>query len=185
MNPNMNEFNEWVPKLVARLQQDPLLANVSSRPGGSRGLTVNLVIDRPTAGRFGITPATVDNALYDAFGQRIISTVYTQSNQYRVILEADPALQHTIDSLNTIYLAVQPVHHGAGAALGDREDPASKRGRCKSAILSQFPATTISLRRTAPGASLDVAVDSVTQGGDRRSNFPPRSSRRSRVRRRR
>ena len=63
-----------------------------------QGLTVNLVIDRSTASRFGITPATVDNALYDLFGQRIISTIYTQSNQYRVIMEADPALQNSLSA---------------------------------------------------------------------------------------
>ena len=60
-------------------------------------------IDRDTAARFGITPATIDNALYDAFGQRIVSTIYTQSNQYRVILEADPTLQASLQSLR-IYL---------------------------------------------------------------------------------
>ena len=65
---------------------------------------MNLVIDRETAARFGITPATVDNALYDLFGQRIISTIYTQSNQYRVIMEADPSLQTSLDALDAIYL---------------------------------------------------------------------------------
>ena len=91
-NPNLAAFNEWVPKLVAKLNQAPDLANVASDLQ-QQGLTVNLVIDRETAARFGITPATVDNALYDMFGQRIISTIYTQSNQYRVIMEADPSLQ--------------------------------------------------------------------------------------------
>ncbi len=102
-NPNLSAFNEWVPKLLERLQQSPDLTNVASDLQ-QQGLTVNLVIDRETAARFGITPATVDNALYDLFGQRIISTIYTQSNQYRVIMEADPALQNSLDALSAIRL---------------------------------------------------------------------------------
>ena len=70
----------------------------------AHGLSTYVDIDRDTAARFGITPATVDNALYDAFGQRIVSTIFTQSNQYRVILEATPQQQRTLDSLNAIYL---------------------------------------------------------------------------------
>ena len=73
----------------------------TSRPTASPPI---IEIDRDTAGRFGITPATIDNALYDAFGQRIVSTIFTQSNQYRVILEADPKLQASLDSLSSIYL---------------------------------------------------------------------------------
>ena len=159
-NSNINEFNAWVPKLVARLQQDPQLANVSDDLS-AQGLTVSLVIDRPTAGRFGITPATVDNALYDAFGQRIVSTVYTQSNQYRVILEADPALQHTIDSLNTIYLPSSLSTTGQ-VPLSAIVKIQQQAGPLQISHLSQFPATTISFD-VAPGASLDAAVDSVTQ----------------------
>ena len=159
-NANINEFNSWVPKLVARLQQDPQLANVSDDLA-QQGLTVSLVIDRPTAGRFGITPATVDNALYDAFGQRIVSTVYTQSNQYRVILEADPALQHTIDSLNTIYLPSSLSTTGQ-VPLSAIVHVQQQAGPLQISHLSQFPATTISFD-VAPGASLDVAVDSVTK----------------------
>ena len=69
-----------------------------------KGLSAYLTVDRDTAARFGITAATIDNALYDSFGQRIISTIFTQSNQYRVILEADPKLQNSVASLNDIYL---------------------------------------------------------------------------------
>ena len=87
---NPSEFATWVPKLLARLQQIPQIEDVASNYA-ENGLSAYILIDRPTAGRFGITPATVDNALYDAFGQRIVSTIFTQSNQYRVILEADPA----------------------------------------------------------------------------------------------
>jgi multidrug efflux pump len=166
---NINEFQDWVPKLVARLQQDPQLANVSDDLA-QQGSTVSLVIDRPTAGRFGITPATVDNALYDAFGQRIVSTLYTQTNQYRVILEADPALQHTIDSLKTIYLPSSLSTTGQ-VPLSAIVHIEQKTGPLQISHLAQFPATTISFD-TAPGASLDKAVESVTTA-ERDIGLPP------------
>src|SRR6202044_1943055 len=100
---NSTEFATWVPQLVQRLNQLPQLANVASDLQ-QQGLSVNLVIDRATASRFGITPATIDNVLYDAFGQRIISTIYTQSNQYRVIMEIAPRLQQSLTSLSSLYL---------------------------------------------------------------------------------
>ena len=68
------------------------------------GRSVVVDIDRPTAARFGITPASIDNALYDAFGQRIISTMFTQSNQYRVILDIDPTMKRSRNSLDSLYL---------------------------------------------------------------------------------
>jgi multidrug efflux pump len=159
-NPDLSAFNEWVPKLVTRLEQSPALTNVASDLQ-QQGLTVNLVIDRATASRFGITPATVDNALYDLFGQRIISTIYTQSNQYRVIMEADPSLQTSLDALNAIHLP--------SAASASGQVPLSaivtvqqKPGPLQISHLAQFPATTISFD-TAPGASLSEAVTAVRQ----------------------
>ena len=81
---------------------------------------MNLVIDRATAARFGITPATVDNALYDLFGQRIISTIYTQSNQYRVIMEATRSCRQSLDALNAIRLPSSASAERPGAAVGHR-----------------------------------------------------------------
>ena len=109
----------WVPKLLERLAQAPELANVSTNFIDS-GLTVQIDIDRDTAARFGVTAATIDNALYDAFGQRIISTIYTQSNEYRVIMEGDPNLQNSVDSLNDIYVPSGPRQRRPGAAGLDR-----------------------------------------------------------------
>src|SRR5436305_1617054 len=100
---NPSEFAAWVPKLLDRLQQIPELEDVTSN-FGENGLSACIQIDRATAARFGITPATADNALYDSFGQRIVSTIFTQTNQYRVILEADPSFQQSLDSFNSIYL---------------------------------------------------------------------------------
>src|SRR3954453_5497258 len=100
---NPDELALWVPRVVERLRRLPVLDDVSTSYTQS-GWAAYVQIDRVTAARFGITPATIDNALYDAFGQRIVSTIFTQSNQYRVILEADPGLQQSLESLGSIYL---------------------------------------------------------------------------------
>jgi multidrug efflux pump len=159
-NPNLSAFNEWVPKLLEKLSQSPDLENVASDLQ-QQGLTVNLVIDRETAARFGITPATVDNALYDLFGQRIISTIYTQSNQYRVIMEADPSLQTSLDALSAIRLpsAVSTIGQ---VPLTSIVSIVQKPGPLQISHLAQFPATTISFD-TAPGSSLGAAVAAVRQ----------------------
>ncbi len=107
----------WTARLTERLGQLPQLADVATDLA-ERGLAANVIIDRDTAARFGISANTVDNALYDAFGQRNISTIYTQSNQYRVIMEASPALQRSPESLGQIY--VPSASRRPGAALGDR-----------------------------------------------------------------
>nr|WP_294523184.1 MdtB/MuxB family multidrug efflux RND transporter permease subunit [uncultured Rhodopila sp.] len=159
-NPNLSAFNEWVPKLLAELGKSPDLMNVASDLQ-QQGLTVNLVIDRATAARFGITPATVDNALYDLFGQRIISTIYTQSNQYRVIMEADPALQTSLEALSAIYLPSSASTTGQ-VPLSSIVTIVQKPGPLQISHLAQFPATTISFD-TAPGASLGAAVAAIRQ----------------------
>jgi multidrug efflux pump len=159
-NPNASEFQTWVPKLLQRLAESPNLANVASDLA-QQGLTVNLVIDRPTAARFGITPATVDNALYDLFGQRIISTIYTQSNQYRVIMEADPSLQQSLASLNSIRLPSSAAANGQ-VPLSAIVHVEQKPGPLAINHLGQFPATTISFD-TAPGASLGAAIADIRQ----------------------
>jgi multidrug efflux pump len=159
-NPNISAFNEWVPKLLDRLHQLPDLTNVASDLQ-QQGLTVNLVIDRETAARFGITPATVDNALYDLFGQRIISTIYSQSNQYRVIMEADPALQTSLDALSAIRLPSSASTTGQ-VPLSSIVRIEQKPGPLQISHLGQFPATTISFDTTA-GSSLGAAVTAIRQ----------------------
>ena len=103
---NPKNFETWVPRLVTELQKLPQLEDVTSDLQ-NEGLSAYLTIDRDTAARFGITPATVDNALYDSFGQRIVSTIFTQSNQYRVILQADPALMESLDRRTLLAVNVQ------------------------------------------------------------------------------
>ena len=155
---NPDEFNIWVPKLVDRLQQLPQIEDVASDQE-NQGLAAYVTIDRDTAGRFGITPATVDNALYDSFGQRIISTIFTQSNQYRVILQADSSLMASLDSLGSIYLPSSTAVGGqvplsALVKVSERTSPLSIDH------LGQFPATTVSFN-LAQGAALGNAVDAI------------------------
>ena len=157
---NPNEFSTWVPKLLERLQQLPQLEDVSSNYA-ENGLSAYIQIDRPTAARFGITPATVDNALYDSFGQRIVSTIFTQSNQYRVILEADPELQKSVSSLGQIYLPSSTATNGQVplSAIAQVEEQTAP---LEINHLGQFPSTTVSFN-LAPGASLGEAVDAIKQ----------------------
>ena len=155
---NPKEFATWVPQLVTELQKLPQLEDVASDQE-NEGLSAYLTIDRDTAARFGITPATVDNALYDAFGQRIVSTIFTQSNQYRVILQADPSLMDSLDGLGTIYLP------SAAALSGQVPLSALVKVTRQTAPLSishlgQFPATTISFN-LASGAALGDAVKAI------------------------
>jgi multidrug efflux pump len=158
---NAAEFNAWVPKLVQRLSQLPQISDVASDLQ-QQGLTVDLVIDRATASRFGITPATVDNALYDSFGQRIVSTIYTQSNQYRVILELDPTLQKSLAGLSAIYLPSSSSSTNGQVPLSAISHIEQRSGPLLITHFGQFPATTISFN-TAPGVSLGAAVDAIQQ----------------------
>ena len=158
---NPTEFNAWVPRLVDRLSQLPQITDVASDLQ-QQGLALDIVIDRATAARFGITPATVDNALYDAFGQRIISTIYTQSNQYRVIMEVDPALQTSLKGLSMIYLPSSSSTTNGQVPLSAIVHVEQRNGPLLVTHFGQLPATTISFN-TAPGVSLGAAVDAIEQ----------------------
>jgi multidrug efflux pump len=149
-------LSTWTPKLVAALRQQSDLADVVSNQEDN-GLAAYVTIDRDSAARLGISVGTVDNALYDAFGQRIVSTIFTQSNQYRVILQADPATYTSVDSLASIYVpsaAGGQVPLSAIAAVDVEQRPLLINH------LAQFPATTVSFN-LAPGASLGAAVDAI------------------------
>jgi multidrug efflux pump len=154
-----NQLAEWTPKLVDKMRQLPEFSDVASDIS-QQGLSVFVEIDRDQAARFGITPATIDNALYDSYGQRIVSTVFTNSNQYRVILEADPSLQASLDSLSSIYLpssvGTTPVPLSVMAKMRIETAP------LQVSHLGQFPSATISFN-LAPGASLGDAVNAIKQ----------------------
>src|ERR1700754_3709451 len=153
------QLAEWTPKLVDKLRTLPELGDVATDIS-AQGLSVFVEIDRDQAARFGITPATIDNALYDSYGQRIVSTIFTNSNQYRVILEADPALQNSLESLKDIYLP---------SSVGSTPVPLATMARMREEIaplqishLGQFPSATISFN-LAPGAALGDAVTAIKQ----------------------
>jgi len=155
---NPDEFAVWLPRLLQRLRELPQLADVSTSYA-ENGLSAFVQIDRATAARFGITPATVDNALYDAFGQRIVSTIFTQSNQYRVILEADPSYQQSLSSLGSIYLPSSTATNGQ-VPLSAIAQVVEQTAPMAIYHLGQFPSATVSFN-LAPGASLGQGVDAI------------------------
>jgi multidrug efflux pump len=152
------ELAEWTPKLVSRLRDRPELHDVATDQQ-NRGLQAALVIDRDTASRLGVLPQTVDDTLYDAFGQRQVSTIFTQLNQYRVVLEVAPQFQQDPEALKSIY-----VRSTSGATV-----PLSAFTHFESAFTplainhqGQFPVVTVSFN-LAPGASLSHAVDAIRE----------------------
>ncbi len=160
-NPDAAQFADYVPKLVAELAQAPAFESVSSDLNNN-GRAVDMVVDRATAARFGITVATIDNALYDAFGQRIASTLYTQSNQYRVIIQADVIDSHSLEqALNGIYLASATATTGQ-VPLSAIVHLSTRNTALQVQHLGQFPATSISFN-LASGTSLDSAVAQIEQ----------------------
>jgi len=149
------QLSTWVPRLVERLNQAPQLRDVASDLQDN-GLQAYVAIDRDAAGRLGITPAAIDNALYDAFGQRLISSIFTQSNQYRVVLEVKPEFQFGLEALNAIRVPSPggPVPLAAIATVSERSAPLVINH------LGQFPAATLSFN-LAPGTSLGEAVQAI------------------------
>jgi len=153
-DPNPNELSEWTNKFVTRLKELPELEDVATdeQPGG---LAVSLVIDRPTASRLGIAPTTIDNTLYDAFGQRQINTMYTQLNQYHVILESEPQFQLDPDKLNKLYIQSNAASNTTGA-------PASSSGNGSTSAGSN--ALTGSALYTPSTTALTAATGVLTPG---------------------
>jgi len=145
----------WTPQLLARLKQAPQLANVASDLQ-EQGLQAYVSIDRDSAARLGITPAAIDNALYDAFGQRLISTIFTQTNQYRVVLEQQSG-QGGLGQLDEVYL---PAANGAQVPLRTVVRVEQRTTPLMVNHLAQFPSSTISFD-LPPGGSLDAAVAAI------------------------
>jgi multidrug efflux pump len=151
-------LSTWAPRLVTALNKLPALADVVSNQEDN-GLAAYVTIDRDSAARLGISVGTVDNALYDAFGQRIVSTIFTQSNQYRVIMEADPDAYRSVDSLASIYL---PSAGGGQVPLSAIAKVDIETRPILINHLAQFPATTVSFN-LAPDASLGAAVSAIEE----------------------
>ena len=155
---NPEDLSTWTPKLIHELQKLPALADVASDLQ-DKGLQAFVRINRDTASRLGVTTAAIDNALYDAFGQRLISTIFTQTNQYRVVLEADPAAQKGPLSLKGIYV---PTLTGGPVPLDTVATIEQRSASLTINHLGQFPTATISFN-LAKDASLGEAVEAIHQ----------------------
>jgi multidrug efflux pump len=151
-----NELAQWTPKLVAKLNTLSQLRDVATDQQDS-GLQANLVIDRDTASRLGIAPQSIDDALYDAFGQRQVSTIFTQLNQYHVVLQVDPRFGQNPDALNQIYVKST---NGTQVPLGTFTHLQQKTVTLAVNHQGQFPVVTLSFN-LAPGVSLGDAVDAI------------------------
>ena len=148
--------NLWVGKLMAEMQKSAKLKNVTS-DAGAQGLAAYIDIDRDTASRLGITASAVDDALYSAFGQRIVSTIFTETNQYRVILESQPGLLDSAASLGKLNLRTasgQPTPLDAIAKISERQAP------LQITHVAQYPASTIGFDLNG-NASLGAGVDAI------------------------
>jgi len=170
------ELAQWTPKLVDKLRAQPELRDVATDQLNN-GLQANIAIDRDTASRLGILPQAIDNTLYDAFGQRLVSTIFTQLNQYHVVLEVAPNFAQNPDALKDIYVrpsssvptAGAPTANAPSAATSGSPVPISTFTRIRSTSASlavnhqgQFPVVTLSFN-LAPGASLGDATRAIQQ----------------------
>jgi multidrug efflux pump len=152
------ELNEWVPKLIDKLKNLPQLTDVTSDQQ-ERGTQASLVIDRDTASRLGILPQVIDDTLYDAFGQRQVSTIFTQLNQYHVVLEVNPTFQQNPDALKQIYVHSS---NGTQVPLSAFTQYSSELAPIAVNHQGQFPVVTLSFN-LKEGASLGQAVDAIKQ----------------------
>ena len=154
------EVSEWSNKLVAALRTSSVLRDVASEAAGRRSKRLFVKIDRQLAGRLGISVQNINDTLYDAFGQRQVSTIYAQTNQYRVVLEAQPGYLAD-DDLRSRNLYVSSDVAVAGAAVDLHHADARHRAALRPAPPSQFPAVTISFNLEDDGESLSNAVQAI------------------------
>ncbi|WP_256080079.1 efflux RND transporter permease subunit [Massilia sp. YIM B04103] len=148
--------SQWAGKLAAQMQKKAQLRNVVS-DAGATGAAAYIAIDRDTASRLSVTAAAIDDALYSAFGQRIVSTIFTETNQYRVILEAQPGILSTPESLGNLQIRTgsgKPTPLSAIATITEKPAP------LQITHVAQYPATTIGFD-TAPGVALGKSVDAI------------------------
>jgi len=155
-DPDARELAAWVPRFVAKLQSLPELRDVASDQQNG-GLEARLLLDRTTASRLGITPLDLDNTLYDAFGQRQISTMFTQLNQYRVVLESQPTFQGRPDDLKNVFLRSTG---GGSVPLGAFTQIQTSNAPLSVNHQGQFPVVTVSFN-LAPNTSLGQAVRAI------------------------
>ncbi len=155
---DLNELNSWAPRLLEQVRKLPQLRDVNTDQQ-DKGLQAQLVIDRDTASRLGVAAQDIDNALYDAFGQRQVSTMYRPLNQYHVVMEVAPQFQQTTEALQNIYLRSAngaPIPLAAFTHFTPSNIPLAVNHQ------SQFPSVTISFN-LAPGISLGEATQAIQQ----------------------
>ena len=155
-DPDANELNLWTGRLVGKMKQLPQLADVATDQQ-TGGLAVSLVIDRVSASRLGIAPSTIDSTLYDAYGQRQISTMYTQLNQYHVILEAAPSSQQGPGKLQDLYIQTNTSAGGSGPG-------ASSSFASSGSSSAGSNATTTAVAYTPSSAALSAPSNAITSG---------------------
>ncbi|WP_144632523.1 MdtB/MuxB family multidrug efflux RND transporter permease subunit [Bordetella genomosp. 13] len=157
-NPDLDVLAEWVPRLVQRLNRVPELSDVT-HDLQDQGLQAWVEIDRDAASRLGITTAAIDEVLYDAYGQRLISTIFTQSNQYRVVLEVEPQFSNGPAAITRLHVATSD---GQQVPLSSVARVIEGRSVLAVNRLDQFPMVTMSFN-LAHGASLSTAVEAIAQ----------------------
>ena len=150
------ELSRWTELLVEQLSRQPQFADVTSDIQ-DQGLQAFVAIDRNTASRMGVSIAAIDDALYNAFGQRLVSTIFTQSNQYRVVLEVKPEYRQSLDDLKNIRVASS---NGIQVPISTIASVSERTAPLVTHHLGQFPAATISFN-LAPGAFLGDAIDAI------------------------
>jgi hydrophobe/amphiphile efflux-1 (HAE1) family protein len=164
---NLNDLNYWSPLLLQKLRSLPELRDVNTDQQ-DKGLEATVIIDRDTASRLGVATADIDNALYDAFGQRQVSIMYKPLNQYHVVMEVAPEFSNSTDALQNIYVRAAkgtPVPLAAFARFGPSNTPLAVSHQ------GQYPAVTLSFN-LAPNVSLGAATDAINNA-QREINFPP------------
>ena len=163
----LDDLTTWTPRVVERFSQLPQLTDVASDLQ-NEGLQAYLEIDRDTAGRLGVTPASINTALYNAFGQRLISTIFTQTSQYRVVLEVKPEYRIGPSALNEIFV---PTTTGSQIRMSEVTNLVEKPATLSINHIGQFPAATISFN-LAPGVALGDAVKAI-EAAERELALPP------------
>ena len=163
---NLNDLNNWAPRLLQKLRSMPQLRDVNTDQQ-DKGLEATVIIDRDTAARLGVAAADIDNALYDAFGQRQVSIMYRQLNQYHVVMEVAPQFSRSTEALQNIYVRASngtPVPLAAFAHFGPSNTPLAVSHQ------GQYPSVTLSFN-LAPGVALGQATQLIDQA-ERSIGFP-------------
>ncbi len=162
-DPDADELNLWTNRFVDKLKQLPEVTDVATDQQ-TGGLATSLMIDRVTASRLGIAPTTIDQTLYDAFGQRQINTLYTQVNQYHVILEADPHFQLSPDKLNQMYLQASASSGASGAGASSSFASSGSSSAGSNATTTAIPYTPAAGTLSPPATALTAGIGTTTTG---------------------